>query len=648
MTFSHRYKLQKLVYLITSMVFILLPSLLWGQYSILDNPYQLDWVNKKIDALPTYDSSTLDFLVGHTMGDTLIQTREIRNDNIVRLETIDTNGITVQLCIESSTGMICEPDPTVILLEDIRTFWQAGEAIDCSHKDSLELLRFYWSFDGPQWDNTWDLSQPKGSWHDVRYHSNGCVKELIADDSIKGHLLDFYFPEIEEFRFGFTINLVDTIPDFQHMPELEVFSILGTRVHGKIPNFNHLPVLRLLSLRSSNLTGNIPNFEHLPNLKNLTLNGQQLTGEIPSFDHCPALRYVDFAENELEGPIPDFANHPDLIQLNIRDNNIMGAIPQFDNNPILQYLSLPGNQLSGAIPQFNNNPLLKTLSIEYNQITDTIPNFKNCPGLRTLWVGNNLLSGSIPSFANVAVEDFRCRDNLLSGAVPDFAVSCPTMVYCDISKNSLTFEDIVPTCAANDSTCISMFPQIQVFGYYYDDQMPIYQDTTLYKSVGDSLTIDLGIDETMDNSIYTWSKNDTILYTELVGDNTLQFQDLQISDSGEYKVEITNTIAPDLTLESRVITLVVDNTSPVNNVDQSTSMLYPNPTQDKLTIELSTGFQSGNKVSIYDIHGVLIKQQQITLDNTRIDFDCSDLIPGMYLIHYKNQDQLINRFFTKF
>ncbi len=582
------------------------------------------------------------------MGDTLIQTREIRNDNIVKLETIDTNGITVQLYIENSMGMIYEPNPTVILLEDSRTFWQAGDAIDFCHKDSLELLRFYWSFDGPQWDEPWDLSQPKTTWDEVSFHNNGCERKLSANDSIRGHLLDFYFPEIEELDFSFTKNLVDTIPDFRHMPELEVFSILGTRVHGAVPNFEHLPVLRILSLRTSDLTGAIPNFDHLPDLHGITLSQNQLTGEIPSFDHCLALTSINLSENDLRGSIPDFDNHSELYLLGIRNNNITGEIPQFDNNPTLRILDIQSNQVSGTIPQFLNNPLLYKLNIQYNQITDTIPHFKNCPDLRTLWVDNNLLSGSIPSFANVALENFTCKDNHLSGAVPDFAVSCPTMVYCDIRKNNLTFEDIVPTCAANDSTCVSMFPQLQIFGYYYDDQMPIYKDTTLYKSIGDTLTIDLVIDETMDNSIYTWSKNDTILYTELVGDNTLQFQDLQMSDSGEYRVEITNTIAPDLTLESRVITLVVDNTSPSNNINQSISMLYPNPAQDKLTIELSTGFQSGSKISIYDIHGVLIKQQQITQDNDRIDIDCSDLIPGWYIIHYKSQDQLINRFFTKF
>lgn len=608
-----------------------------AQHSLLENPFQLDWLNQRIDATSSTDERVVNFDIGLSAGDTLIQISEKEDGDLVKVETFDSDGGLVQLCQEGNGVLTCFPSGNQIELNEVRTIWATGNSMPCSQRDSFELTRFYWTLNGPEWDDQWDFTQPMSTWDNIHFDPDGCVRYLYSDINAEGYLQDYHFPEIRRISFGILNELYGELLDFQHMPKLEVLSILGKSLNGEIPNFSHFPELYLLTLNQSEFTGSIPNFDKLPKLTSIDLSKNNLTGEIPEFDHCLELERANFAMNDLEGEIPSFENHPELFQLNLWSCNLSGEIPEFNNNPKLNYLSLHNNNLTGSIPNFSNCPLLKTISLSGNLLTGSIPDFEMCQQLEILKVSDNLLTGAIPSFESIPLEQFICYDNNIDELVPNFSESCPSLFLCNVRRNSLTFEDILPTYVANDTSCVSPFPQLVQGGYFFDSQNRIYQDTIFTIEIGGSLIIDLEIDEMISDNVYHWMKDDSF-YREVIGVNKLEFLDIQESDTGIYTVEITNPQALDLTLLSYDIEIKVGEISSVVDVSTSLFELYPNPVSNILTVEYASGFSIDDVVQVYDSNGVLIKENLILSGSQSVQFDCSEFSAGLYMIQIKSVD----------
>ena len=70
--------------------------------------------------------------------------------------------------------------------------------------------------------------------------------------------------------------------------------------------------------------------------------------------------------------------------------------------------------------------------------------------------------------------------------------------------------------------------------------------------------------------------------------------------------------------------------------------LYPNPVSGVLTVTFdSQEFTEAADFHIYSIHGVLVHAQKFGLDNRagRIQYNASDLVPGMYIVQIRDQDR---------
>ncbi|VFA42821.1 T9SS type A sorting domain-containing protein [Chryseobacterium indologenes] len=68
-------------------------------------------------------------------------------------------------------------------------------------------------------------------------------------------------------------------------------------------------------------------------------------------------------------------------------------------------------------------------------------------------------------------------------------------------------------------------------------------------------------------------------------------------------------------------------------VKQDKVIVYPNPTADYVTLQISLK-ENSREVSVYDLSGKLIMQKEI--NNNRIDL--SSLLKGVYLLTFKNSD----------
>lgn len=177
-----------------------------------------------------------------------------------------------------------------------------------------------------------------------------------------------------------------------------------------------------------------------------------------------------------------------------------------------------GNGLVGILNDFNI-PTLKKMYLSGNQLIGTVPNFTGLPQLEDLSLDNNNFSFTT-ELANL------------------FALQ-----QLNIAGNNFSFDDVL----AN----IDNVPN-----YIYAPQQDILEPETINLIQGDNYTIDLGIDPGLNNNEYEWRK-DGVVHSNLTGINRLSFTNIQTTDAGVYTCIITNPDAPDLTLQSAPITLVV-------------------------------------------------------------------------------------------
>ncbi|MBK8585136.1 MAG: T9SS type A sorting domain-containing protein [Bacteroidetes bacterium] len=71
--------------------------------------------------------------------------------------------------------------------------------------------------------------------------------------------------------------------------------------------------------------------------------------------------------------------------------------------------------------------------------------------------------------------------------------------------------------------------------------------------------------------------------------------------------------------------------------------IFPNPTTDKLTIEINSGYIQ--KFSIWDLTGKLIKT--ISCNNSKVEIDVSTLAPGIYFLTGTSDQGAFRKRFVK-
>ena len=95
-------------------------------------------------------------------------------------------------------------------------------------------------------------------------------------------------------------------------------------------------------------------------------------------------------------------------------------------------------------PTSSNLPLLEDLVISDNKFSGEFPDFSNLPNLQALTANRCQFSGRIPSFENsLQLSRIGLLENDLKGVVPAYS-NHRFLESIDISKNKLTFEDLLP------------------------------------------------------------------------------------------------------------------------------------------------------------------------------------------------------------
>ena len=367
----------------------------------------------------------------------------------------------------------------------------------CQYSDSLALVELYNSTSGGSWNNVWDLMTPINSWYGVTTNTNGCVNQLNLNNN----------------------NLVGTLPDL-NLPNLTNLELGDNILSGNIPDFSYLTNATVVNLYQNNFNGSIPNFSNLNSVTQLMLDRNNLSDTIPNFTNLGTLQQLFLGNNNLTGAIPDFTN---LSYLNIfsAPDNLLSAMPEFSSLYNLTTLYLQGNQLSGDIPHFYSTYSLQTLRLNNNQFTGTIPDFQSY-NLNAIFLDENQLD-SCANFTLISNLD-----------------------YLNISKNKLTFEDIIPNHSNVSNT----------YTYNQQDTTGITQIVNL--SVGDNYTIQLNVDNGISTNSYDWFKGGTLIQTTSI--NQLVISNAQISDAGRYDIQISNSVVSGTTIMHHPITINVTST----------------------------------------------------------------------------------------
>jgi len=239
--------------------------------------------------------------------------------------------------------------------------------------DSLALVALYNATDGSNWTNSWDLSQPVGTWFGVDVLNNKVVKIQLNNNNLIGKIP----PEIGDLNSLVDLwlsnnQLSGSIPStIGNLTNLSRLWLYDNQLNGNIPpELGSLTNLDELNLRFNQLSGNIPpELGELSNLRFLYCRRNYLSGNIPpELGNLGKLEDMNLAGNELKGEIPlTFGNLSNLKVLNIDDNQLGGIIPNvLTSLTDLDKINVDKNDFSGIIPAFDN---LSSLKVEYNKFS---------------------------------------------------------------------------------------------------------------------------------------------------------------------------------------------------------------------------------------------------------------------------------------
>lgn len=424
-------------------------------------------------------------------------------------------------------------------------------------------------------------------------------------------------------------ELVSTLPKewggMENLVHLDIGGVQGQKMEGltgPLPSewggANGFPGMRKLAtlLISGNFEGTFPDdWENMKMLWRITIANSNFSGEFPSFfsngnyhkrivkdnpdpvatpveAFHSGLSSIEAMFNSFSGPHPDPSNLQWISRWGFALNNFSGEIPSnladlgSDNGGPIQY-DITSNNLSGQIPDLSSWRRLRFINVPGNNLFGSLPdlNTNNSNFRNSQWQNNNF-SGAIPESWNFpgSNEIFRLwlHDNDLSGPIPE-RLADPGHSYSDgfrVDGNRYLFSDLVP------------FIELGPNNFTYAPQQAFGVARTVSRPAGDRVVIEFPEVSHPDNR-YQWVKNGSDISGAT--SRTLTISSMSDSDQGIYSLRVTNPKAPDLTLTSVEIELVLgDNNSDPDDTSEPQQPDTPsllNPADNSTDLSVSPLFE---------------------------------------------------------
>lgn len=359
---------------------------------------------------------------------------------------------------------------------------------------------------------------------------------------------------------------------------------------GQLPNeLSNLTMIRSIDLGWNNLSGTLPeSWSAFVNLQQLWLPNNQFTGSLPSsWSSLVNLTDLNLVYNEISGSLPaGWSTLVNLSYLQLDENKLSGTLPvEWSSLVNLYILGLTNNQISGSLPsEWSSLVNLVSLQLWEDKITGTLPeSWSSMIKLQQLNLGSNQLpgnqrtgiTGTLPESWSALVElnDLNLSGNRLSGIVPESWKALIKLKYLTLSNNRITglpnlasfsnLEYLIVERNLLDFGDIEPNIGIPKMIYAYDFQGLIGESDSIILYTGDEFKISVEVGGSSNQ--YQWFKNTIIIPGETGSEYIIT--SVSSNDEGNYNCKITNTVATQLTLTSRLITLQIGITPPVINLD---------------------------------------------------------------------------------
>ncbi len=330
--------------------------------------------------------------------------------------------------------------------------------------------------------------------------------------------------------------------------------MLGGRLNISAAN-NFLFDLILTNANISDLTG-IENFKSV--FKIDASNNKIKT--VPNLSPITNLEYIYLNNNQIANANFVIGNS-NLLQIQLYYNQLT-SFPELPYAAKLQKLFLSGNQLSwisglqyltslenlqlgvnrfDSLPDFSKNTKLAEFHIDRNRLKNLI-GVEKLPNLKIIYCWGNQIEDLSALNDNTTLEELYAEENLLT-TLPDFS-NKPSLRKLTVIDNKLTFKDLIPLTQLNGFSSFDYAPQDS-----------IGERSEMNVRMLDSINFSVDEEEAISGNQYTWYKGNTLLDAETSSD--IRINKANLSDAGDYRVEITNPALPLLTLYHRSLRLNV-------------------------------------------------------------------------------------------
>lgn len=331
-------------------------------------------------------------------------------------------------------------------------------------------------------------------------------------------------------------NKISRLPELASLNKLSYLSC-GSNLLTAMPNLGSNTAITYLDC-GNNLITNLKGIEKLVNLQTLYVYNNKLDSlsDLSSFSKLQMLMCQGNNLRKLRG----LGQLTQLTQLVVGNNKLdslpdlsaltklsifsaysclFKTMPKVSTMSSLKHLILNDNQIS-TVTDLSGNPVLSSLELSHNQIS-ILPDISACKNtLKILKLQNNQLH-TLPDLSTFASLD---------------------TVF--VHNNQLTFENVIPLAQSSSIVNVKYAPQDSV-SYPHHMIIPERKPFILV----------LGIDKNIADNQYIWYKNGQYFATTRT--DTLLIPQVQFADSGIYSCQISNALAPLLTLHSHKITLKV-------------------------------------------------------------------------------------------
>jgi len=294
-----------------------------------------------------------------------------------------------------------------------------------------------------------------------------------------------------------------------------------------------------MSLPENNLVGRIPSeiFDSVGIFKELNyinLSRNALKDSIPfSFSKLKKLNYLDLSANQFNYLPKNLQLLENLKTVWLNENfftEIPDQIAQLKNVESLFFQKNKISTISEKISELKN---LKILDVSQNQLAQIPSSLAQIPNLEQLFLSNNQLN-TLPDFQNTKLKVLELQNNQFK-ELPNL----PVLQSLNIANNLLNFGDLEKLA----------------------DRKPLYFVYSPQAPIGNSYDTLLLTDQRFEMSLqtegvfntYQWQRNTLDLpnatFTNLI------FERTKAEDAGSYRCLVKNTKFPDLTLQTKTITV---------------------------------------------------------------------------------------------